>query len=136
MRARSRKQGQVAGKPKRLRAVLHGALVADEAAGSVLVASVLAKVRACGGFRPTSQNYVGAEAIANAQSAFEAEGYTFSADGLIGPKVLDSLRGSELTVALRAYAERARKGSEDATLLTGTGKDLLEATAGPRAAND
>lgn len=123
-------QGQVAGKAKRLRAVLHAALAEDEAAGSVLIASVLAKARACGGFRPASQNYVGAEAIANAQSAFEAEGYTLSADGLIGPKVLDSLRGSELTAALRAYAERARKGSEDAALLTGTGKDLLEATAG------
>lgn len=122
-------QGQVVGKAKRLRAVLHAALVDDEEAGSNLVALVLAKVRACGGFRAASQNYVGTEAIANAQNAFEAEGYMLSADGLIGPRVLDSLRGAELTAALSAYAERARKGSQDAALLTGTGKDLLEATA-------
>jgi len=122
-------QGQVAGKAKRLRAVLHAALIDDEAAGSALVTSLLAKVRACGGFRPGSQNYVGAEAIANAKDAFETEGYTLAADGSISPKVLDSLRGSELTAALRAYSERARKGSQDAALLTGTGKDLLEATA-------
>ena len=35
----------------------------------------------------------------------------------------------ELTKALRAYVRRARLGSSDAALLTGTGKDLLEATA-------
>jgi hypothetical protein len=34
-----------------------------------------------------------------------------------------------LTSALEAYVRRARRGSEDAALLVGTGKDLLEATA-------
>ncbi len=51
------------------------------------------------------------------------------ADGSLSAKVLDSMRGAELTEALRRYAERARKGAEDAALLSGTGKDLLEATA-------
>ena len=32
-------------------------------------------------------------------------------------------------MALSSYVERARKGGEDAALLTGTAKDLLEATA-------
>lgn len=35
----------------------------------------------------------------------------------------------QLTTALAAYVRRARRGSEDAALLVGTGKDLLEATA-------
>jgi len=42
---------------------------------------------------------------------------------------IDTLSGVELTNALEAYVRRARRGSEDAALLVGTGKDLLEATA-------
>ncbi|CAG4911422.1 abortive infection family protein [Paraburkholderia gardini] len=34
-----------------------------------------------------------------------------------------------MTIALQAYAVRAQRGSQDAALLTGTGKDLMEATA-------
>ncbi|MGF6181217.1 hypothetical protein ABIB42_002230 [Massilia sp. UYP32] len=122
-------QGQTVGKAKRLRAILHEALEKSLPGGPTLIASILSKVKACGGFRESSPNFVGSEAIANAQAAFDAEGYALSADGSIGPKVLDSLRGAELTAALRAYAERARKGSQDAALLAGTSKDLLEATA-------
>jgi hypothetical protein len=122
-------QGQTVGKAKRLRAILHEALEKNLSGGPTLIASILSKVKACGGFRDSSPNFVGAEAIANAQAAFDAEGYVLSADGSICPKVLDSLQGAELTAALRAYAERAQKGSQDAALLTGTGKDLLEATA-------
>lgn len=122
-------QGQVVGKAKRIRAILHEALEKSLPGGPMLIASILSKVKACGGFRPGSLNYVGPEAVTNAQAAFDAEGYMLAPDGSIGPKVLDSLRGAELTAALRAYAERAQKGSQDAALLTGTGKDLLEATA-------
>lgn len=122
-------QGQVVGKAKRLRAILHEALEKNLPGGPTLIASILSKVKACGGFRPSSPNFVGAEAVANAQAAFDSEGYTLAADGSIGPKVLDSLRGAELTAALRAYAKRAQKGSQDAALLAGTDKDLLEATA-------
>lgn len=39
------------------------------------------------------------------------------------------MKGCELTSALEAYAQRAKQGSEYAALLSGTGKDLLEATA-------
>ena len=37
---------------------------------------------------------------------------------------------SEQEEALRAYIIRAKKGAEDAALLAGTGKDLLEAVCG------
>jgi hypothetical protein len=43
--------------------------------------------------------------------------------------VLDNLSGKELTTALNAYVRRAKQGAADAALLTGIGKDLLEATA-------
>ena len=91
--------------------------------------ALLAKIRACGGFREGSENYVGEEAIANARAAFHAEGFWLADDGTFGAKTLDGLQGADMTIALRAYALRAQRGSEDAALLMGTGKDLMEATA-------
>ncbi|HUX90165.1 MAG TPA: abortive infection family protein [Gallionellaceae bacterium] len=122
-------QGQVIGKAKRVRAILSWAIDNNPNAGSKLIEQLLSKVRASGGFREQSANFVGSEAILNAISAFDAEGYELSKDGDIRPKVLESLKGRELTQALQAYARRAQKGAQDAALLSGTGKDLLEATA-------
>jgi hypothetical protein len=80
-------------------------------------------------FRTTSTNYVGEEAITSPIEAFATEGYSLSPDGELRAKTLGALNGRELTDALEAYARRAKRGSEDAALLTGTSKDLLEATA-------
>lgn len=124
-----KQQGQQVGKAKRVRAILHETMVGDEEAGARLVHSILIKVRACGGFRKGADNYVGDEAIANAKSAFDSEGFWLAEDGTFGAKVLDGLKGPELTAALRLYSIRAQRGSEDAALLMGTGKDLMEATA-------
>ncbi|CAK1315807.1 Uncharacterised protein [Burkholderia pseudomallei] len=124
-----KQQGQQVGKAKRVRAILHETMVGDEEAGARLVHSLLIKVRACGGFRKGSDNYVGDEAIANAKSTFDSEGFWLAEDGTFGAKVLDGLKGPEMTAALRLYALRAQRGSEDAALLMGTGKDLMEATA-------
>ena len=122
-------QGQTVGKAKRVRAVLHGAMMDDEAAGSTLISSLFGKLRACGGFRPSSPNYVGREAIENARAAFDSEGFVLSDDGSVTPKLLSALNGHELTDALRSYAVRAQRGAQDAALLAGTSKDLMEATA-------
>lgn len=62
-------------------------------------------------------------------TAFREEGYELSLAGELRPIVLDSLSGAALSDALRAYVRRAKVGAPDAALLTGTGKDLLEATA-------
>jgi len=86
-------------------------------------------IRGCGGFRADSPNYVGHEAIRNAIEAFRGEGYELNSAGELRPLLLDSLSGKALTEALGAYVRRARAGSFDAALVTGTGKDLLEATA-------
>jgi hypothetical protein len=117
------------GKAKRVRAVLTWAIEHAPDKGEVLVASLLATIRGKGGFREGSANYVGTEAIADAASAFREEGYLLGADGVLTPASLDTISGSQLTEALAAYVRRARRGSEDAALLVGTGKDLLEATA-------
>lgn len=124
-----KQQGHTVGKAKRLRATLNWAIENNPQAGGRLLALILSQIQAVGGFREASPNYVGNEPILNAISAFDAEGFSLSETGDIRPKVLDSLRGKELSKALNSYAQRAKRGSEDAALLSGTGKDLLEATA-------
>jgi hypothetical protein len=121
--------GQVLGKAKRIRATLSWALENDENAGGILVANLISHIKGCGGFRRTSPNYVGADAISDAAAAFNAEGYELTEDGELKPQVLANLSGVELTNALDAYVRRAKRGASDAALVTGTGKDLLEATA-------
>lgn len=122
-------QGQTVGKAKRLRATLNWAIESNPQAGGKLISLVLSHVKAVGGFRESSPNYVGREQILNAISAFDSEGFSLSENGDIRPKILDNLKGRNLTEALQAYAQRAKRGSEDAALLSGTGKDLVEATA-------
>lgn len=122
-------QGQTVGKAKRVRAVLSWAVDNDQAAGGKLVEALISKIRASGGFREASENFIGREVIRQAIEAFATEGYVLSADGALQAKNLETLSGKELTDALRGYANRAQKGSEDAALVSGTGKDLLEATA-------
>jgi len=125
-----RQQGQnTVGKAKRVRAILYASMEEAPSAASKFVAGLLAKVRASGGFRESSPNYVGREAIENAKGAFASEGFLLAEDGTLAPKMLSALSGVELSDALRAYAARAQKGSEDAALVAGTGKDLIEATA-------
>lgn len=122
-------QGQTVGKAKRIRAVLSWAIDNDPVAGGTLIEALIAKIRASGGFRESSENFIGTDAIKQAIDAFDSEGLVLALDGSLRSKNLDSLRGKELTEALRGYARRAQKGAEDAALISGTSKDLLEATA-------
>lgn len=121
--------GPPVGKAKRVRAVLTWALENGPNKGEILCAALVALVKSKGGFRENSPNFVGNEAITNAVDAFRGEGYALGTDGDLRPVVLDTLRGTDLTDALASYVQRARRGSTDAALLVGTGKDLLEATA-------
>lgn len=121
--------GQLVGKAKRVRGTLSWAIEHNPAAGERLVSSLISLVRGCGGFRVDSPNYVGEQAIRDARDAFRAEGYELTSDGELRPCLLENLSGSSLTEALEAYVRRAQRGSADAALVTGTGKDLLEATA-------
>ena len=120
-------QGQTMGKAKRIRRTLSWALENNIEAGGELVSSIISLVRGHGGFRDTSPNYVGESVIDNLISALDSEGYELSRDGHLKPKLLDNLSGIALTEALNSYVRRAKRGAEDAALVTGTGKDLLEA---------
>lgn len=122
-------QGSAVGKEKRVRATLSWALEFDSTGGQRFVGQMVGFIRSRGGFRSNSQNFVGVESIRNLRGEFEKEGFELTDDGDLRPKVLDSLTGRELTQALQNYVRRAQKGSEDAALVTGTGKDLLEAVA-------
>lgn len=124
-----RTQGQTFGKAKRVRAILSWAMEHSPDQAELFVAALIAMLRGKGGFRPGSPNFVGEEALIDAAEAFRGEGVVLSSDGTLQPTSLDTLTGVELTSALEAYVRRARRGSEDAALLVGTGKDLVEATA-------
>jgi hypothetical protein len=118
------------GKEKRVRHVLSWALEHDEEAGERLVGSLIEQIRASGGFRPQSPNYVGEDAVANAREAFASEGLELTVSGELRRKLLPSLDTPETPAVLLQYVRRAIRGSQDAALVAGTGKDLLEATAG------
>lgn len=121
--------GRTVGKEKRVRAVLSWALVNDPKAGEAFVAGFITAIRSLGGFRDSSPNYCGEDVITNLTQEFAAEGWEFLPDGILQPRVLESLRGIQLTKALKAYAIRARRGVLDSPLLSGTSKDLLEAVS-------
>lgn len=120
--------GQTVGKAKRVRAVLSWSMENAPAAGARFAATLVGIVKGSGGFRSSSPNYVGDDAIADAVEALAAEGYVLEQDGSIRTLLLDSLSGKELSRALGVYVRRAKRGAMDAALVTGTGKDLLEAT--------
>jgi len=122
-------QGQTVGKAKRVRAVLYWGVEHSPDKAEEFVAALIALLRGKGGFRKTSPNFVGEEAITDASDAFLSEGYVLSSEGELYPSTLDNLSGISMTTALEAYVRRAQRGSEDGALLVGTGKDLLEATA-------
>ncbi len=123
------KDGSPVGKAKRLRTVLNWAIDNDIAKAEKLAAGIISSVKSCGGFRNSSPNFVGADAIADLSAALRPEGVVLGEDGSMSPVALDSLSGRNLSQALRGYVNRAKKGIEDAALAVGTSKDLMEAVA-------
>lgn len=117
------------GKAKRTRAVLNLALEFSFEDGEKFAVALINLVKANGGFRDSSPNYVGNENIQNLKVALKNIGFNFTDDGHILHLVLDNLSDVEMEQALSIYIHRAKKGSEDAALLAGTSKDLLEAVA-------
>jgi len=122
-------EGSPVGKAKRIRGVLNWAIDNDIQKAEVFVSGVISSVKGCGGFRKDSPNYVGIDAITDLSSELKLEGFILGTDGTISPVALDSLSGKELTIALRGYVNRAKKGIEDSALVVGTSKDLMEAVA-------
>jgi hypothetical protein len=121
--------GTPVGKVKRMRAVVDYALANDRAAGGRLVNRLIKAVRAIGGFRSDSSTYIGEDVYRNLRDAFQSRGFELDADGELRPRLLDNVPESEKHEVLGTYVRRIREGAKDAPLVTGSGKDLLEATA-------
>jgi hypothetical protein len=123
------RSGPPVGKAKRTRAVLTWALENSPELGERFALSIVSTVKGCGGFREDSRNFVGQEEIINLSECLKPLGISLSSDGSLAPILLENLSGKELTEALETYISRAKKGIEDAALIVGTGKDLMEAVA-------
>jgi len=123
------KEGQLVGKAKRVRAVLTWAIENKPDMAERFAAGLIATVKACGGFREGSPNYVGRDEIENLADALKIVGISLGKDGSLAPLTLESLSGKYLTEALELFVKRAKKGIEDAALVVGTSKDLMEAVA-------
>ncbi len=117
------------GKTKRVRHTLMWALENDIESGEKFAAGLISRIKSYGGFRNGSNNYVGAEAITNLIEALKSQGTVLSEDGTLNTVSIELLTGKELTDALKQYVARAKRGVEDAALLLGTSKDLIEAVA-------
>lgn len=117
------------GKEMAVRTLMSACVDEHPQEGEVFVQKFVASVRACGGFNPTDDNYIGTDVVERLQAAFRREGWQLAADGDLAPLVLDGLDGQELTEALWAYVRRARRGAGDAELVIGTSKCLEEAAA-------
>ena len=123
------KEGPPVGKAKRVRAVLTWGIENSPESAERFAAGIISTVKACGGFREDSPNFVGKDEITNLVESLKPLGISLSSDGSLAPLTLDSLSGKSLTKALEIYIGRAKKGIKDAALIVGTGKDLMEAVA-------
>ncbi|MGA8146787.1 MAG: abortive infection family protein [Gallionellaceae bacterium] len=123
------KEGSPVGKAKRVKGVLLSGVEPMQLQAERFAAGLIDLVRGVGGFREGSPNFVGAEAITNLSASLKVKGIVLASDGVISNVSLASLSGRALTAALRNYVERAQRGVEDAALVVGTSKDLLEAVS-------
>ena len=117
------------GKEMLVRSIMRQIIDGDPMVGEKFVTSFVAAVRACGGFFPDDENFIGEGEVRRLQHAFHREGWTLDDYGALQPRVLSGLDGRELTEALRAYVRRAQRGAGDAELVIGTSKCLEEAVA-------
>ena len=122
-----KRQGLTVGKAKRIRSVLNWAIDNDYEKGEKLVKQIIELIRANGGFKTDSPNYVGESVVGNCKDVLKSLGIILGPDGIVTPMLFDTLPMVEQEKALKVYVERAKRGVEDAALLVGTGKDLLEA---------
>ena len=117
------------GKVKRMRAVMQFAMANNRPAGARLAYRVLQAIRAAGGFREDDPSYIGIDAFRRVRDAYRASNFELDNDGELRPRLLEHVPETDRHDALRTYVRRVQQGATDAALVTGTGKDLLEATA-------
>jgi hypothetical protein len=118
-------------KEVRVRAVLTEAVTARPEAGGRLVEMLLARMRVRGCFDSESEHYPsgGDGVIVAAQRAFRRLGWELDDEGHLAPAMFTGLDRHLDRRAIEAAIERIRRAPDDAALLIGTAKELLEATS-------
>ncbi|ULG74236.1 abortive infection family protein [Macrococcus brunensis] len=125
-----RQNGQNVGKKKRIYTILSSSIDSpNEESAEKFMFSLINEIRGLGGFRKDSLNYIGSNAIMNLTEALKNQGYILNSNGTITNSILDNISEIEKEKALMGYVNRAKKGQQDAALIVGTSKDLLEAVA-------
>lgn len=121
--------GRSLGKSKRVRHILDWGLENAPEETERFATAIIDLVRGSGGFRVESENYVGKERISNLQDALKRAGIQLFEDGTWAPTTLDNLSYQDQRDVFFSYISRAKRGVNDAALIVGTSKDLLEAVA-------
>lgn len=124
-----RVDGELVGKMKRLRDAFGYALDNSPEKGWQLCLNFVPALKAAGRFREGTDDYVGDAIITAAREAFSSVGYELDLEGNLRPRLIENLGSLEANTVLMTYVRRAQRGAADAALVTGTSKDLLEATA-------
>ncbi len=118
-------------KEVRVRAVLGEAVYTNASTAAQLLDRLLAHMRVRGCFDPGCDHYPrdGADVIAAAQRAFRRVGWALDAEGNLAPELLTGLDHQSQRRAIEAAIDRIRRAPDDAALLIGTAKELLESTS-------
>ncbi len=90
-------EGPPVGKAKRVRAVLSWSIENKPESAEDFAAGILSSIKACGGFRENSPNYVGSDAVKNLSDALKQLGISLAEDGSLTPLALETLYGENLT---------------------------------------
>ena len=98
-------------KIKRVREVLTEAAHEDPLKGGQLLIHLIDQLKGAGEFPRLAES----GALASLRGALRSEGFSIADDGTVTPLSLDGLSGRELTTALLAYVERARRGGRRRT---------------------
>ncbi len=118
-------------KEVRVRTVLAEAVHIEADSADKLVDQLLVHMRVRGCFDPESDEYPagGDTVITAAQRAFRRLGWVLDDEGHLAPEVLTGLDHHLQRRAIEAAIDRIRRAPDDAALLLGTAKELLESTS-------
>jgi hypothetical protein len=116
-------------KEVRVRAVLTEGVSAPPEVARRLVDTLIARMRVRGCFEPSSDHYPGDDVISAAQRSFRRLGWELDREGHLAPALLSGLDHHSKRQAIEIAIERIRRSPDDAALLIGTAKELLETTS-------
>lgn len=117
------------GKGRRVRSVVSAVAQGGSGDAPRLVEGLLARLRAFGAFDANSEHYGGDDLVEDAIRAFRGHGWSLDRSGRLAPMVIGDLPFSQQRPALNLLIERAQRAADDAPLLLGTAKELLESTS-------